>query len=217
MPAPLVVNDVCRFAVIQELFGRQVVNILDMKMTTNGIDPINRPNAAADQAKIIAKEWKARLLGGQVNALTLKAVRWVDLDSLGGSTGAFLGSPDVTLPAAGLIAQQALTPSTSVLVTKQTEGARGQKTGRMYFAGTGETDNDPANQRMLKPDWVPLLQGAFDGFLSAINQEGGISGEVYDSDLHVVHTKPLVEATSSLVTKLAVQQLLATQRRRQRG
>ncbi len=213
---PLIVPGIVRFTVHQSMFSRQIANILDYKISDQDVT-FGRPEAALDQAKIIAKEWKLRFLVGQSSSLKLEKISWVDLNSLDGSTGEFQGDADIPLNVVGGLTGDALTPSTAVLFTKIAAGGRGTKSGRMYLAGLSEAMNLSGNSRFMNATLRNDLQAAAALFLSNTNQEAGVAGVSYDSDMHVVHQRPAVPAFSSVVTAIIPQDLLATQRRRLRG
>lgn len=222
-----VVPGVCRFAINAVFSGREVVNILDMRIDTTGTGT-DRIDAIIDQAKVIIESVTDHLTPVQTNDLTYNSVSWVDLDEDDGSTGETSeGNGAVTWPDAGNITTGPTPSNVAVLVTKETTRLRGHRNGRMYLCGVPEADSNDAAPNDLGGGALTSWQTAVDDFLASINQDGGSPD--YDSRLCVVHILtrgpvvppaelgPPLTGDSRDVEALVVQTRLATQRRRLRG
>lgn len=214
--ALLVVGGICRFAINQRYQGHQVVNLLDMDLNM-GVTG-DREQAIPDQAKIIAKQWKLDIFPSLANSLTLESVSWVDLDTDHGSTGEFAGDADVPLPVAAAGGPNGQPGNVCILVRKNTTSGRGTKAGRMYVCGGAEEGTDSADPNRIKSSFVTSYNAAFATWKDNVEQNGGGPGPLaYDSHIHVVHVPKIGDPSSSSVTSLIVDPLLATQRRRLRS
>jgi len=222
-----VVPDVCRFAINQSLDGRAVVNVLDMQIDTTG-STLSRNEAIEQQAEIIATNWVGDVFPYIVNDVVLNSVTFVDLNTPTGVTGEVVTTETGTLPQAAAGTASPLPSNAAVLVTKQVSSARGRRNGRMFVAGIGEDRTTTTNGNELDPTNQADLNSAFSAFLSGINQnDTSIYG--FESGLVVVHVLtrgtpsqpglpgPPLTGGYNVVTALAVQKRLATQRRRLRG
>lgn len=219
----LVAPGICRFAVNQTLGGRDVVNIIDMKIDTTG-EPISRTEAIRQQAEIIVQEWTDHVLPMVVDDLTAVDVSWVDLDEADGSTGSTSeGSGAAAWPENGASTGAPLPANVSVLVAKQITATRTHRSGRMYLAGFSEVITAAGNGNVIDPLELADINDNLESLLGNINQEGP-----FDSNWHVVHTLSSVNPSpppkldiefngDSEIQSLVADALLATQRRRLRG
>lgn len=214
--APLVAPGVCRYTIESALESGVVVNILDMWIDDESLTG-TREDAILDQAHIIFEQWADQVIPALVNDLTLNRVRWVDLNSLTGSTGEVTDGGAFTAPVAGGSSGDPLPANVSMLVTKVAPGGgRSTRSGRWYIAGLSEGSTDGANGNLIGSSLLTEWAGIWEDFLAAVNQDGS-----YDSRMVVVHTQTIGDAdpvylSKSIITDLAPQQLLATQRRRLR-
>lgn len=224
----LVVPDICRFVVNQSLEGREVVNILDMKIDTTG-SVTSREDAIVDQAQVILQEWHDEIRPMVIDDLQLLSVSWVDLDEDDGSTGTTTdGSGAAEWPSEGTSLGLPMPANVAVLVHKNATVSRRSRNGRMYLCGWSEGINDAANGNAVTPAELDTINGNLDDFLTNINQTGGGLGADYASALVVVHTlssvnpdpppKLLIEANGyDDVESLTADPVFATIRRRLRG
>lgn len=211
---PLVVDGVCRFSFEGFLIDRPSVNIWDMWIETTGI-AVSREEAIYNLAGNLLNAWVTHLAPVISDEFVLTRVGWVDLDSPNGSTGERLQTSENTLPEAGFGEGEADSGNVAILVTKQTQGGRGTRSGRWYQGGVMQFQ---AEHNTLVPAELTNIQDAFDGFLAQAN-DGGLPPVAIGRQAVVVHTtgpNPQV-GTRSDVTGLVVQERLATQRRRLRG
>lgn len=213
----LIVNGVCRFTVNGNMSGRPWANILDMRMDTTGTIT-DRNDAIRDQAGAIVNSWCDTILTQQCNSSTFSSVSFVDLDNADGLVGSVTSGADETLPQVGSVTGDPLPASTSALITKSIPRRRGHRTGRLYLSGLAEIQQLAGS---LTAGYQTSIQTAANDFLTRINQDNpGIFS--YTSNLCVVHITERdadgnpTAGTSEDVTALALQQRLATQRRRQR-
>lgn len=218
---PLIVPGVARFAINQNLEGRNVVNVLDYRIDTTG-STMSRNDAVVAQAESIVTHWAGEILPALVDDLTFDSVSYVDLDAADGITGAVVSSDTETLPQAGGSSSDPLPANTAVLVTKQISGGRSTRNGRIYVGGYTEASTQPANGNRLSTDQQALRQTDFNDFLSNTNELDTL-GTAFSSNMVVVHVTERdtggapVAGISTVVNSLVVDGLLATQRRRLRG
>lgn len=210
----LVVGGIARYALNGTYQGRPWVNIVDMHIDVQ--QPIigDREAAIYDTAGEILNAWVDDLAEGYVSDATLDSVTWVDLDSATGSTGERVSTDKYTLPQAGTSSGEPLASNAAVLVTKQTQSARGSRNGRMYLTGVSEAATDGSELTALG---LTNRQANLDDFLDTINSEPLLA--TYSRSMAVVHTTgPNPQTgTRSQVEALVVNQRLATQRRRLRA
>lgn len=209
--AAIVANGVCRYAVHGLFAGRQVVNILDMKIDTTGVGT-DRDEACFRQAGRILNAWNGNVLALLVNNYSAQSVSWVDLDELDGPTGQRTSTDTKTWPTSGLSGNEALPGNVAIRINKITNSRRGSKQGRMYLCGADEFTTSDAAPNTVTETNQGLINAAMDTFLSEITSEEVL----YDSQLHVVHTAAGVFTTSSEVDALTVDATLGSQRRRLR-
>lgn len=208
----LVVPSVARFAVNGTYGDRPVVNVLDFQIDTTG-SGLDRDQAVYDTAGNIINSWYEHVLPRTVSQYSLQSVSWVDLNSLGGSTGSRVATSEHTLPQPGRDGNVSTVGNISVLVTKQTVSGRGRRNGRIYFVGLDETDVGTSD---LSPTALGLWQDAMDDLLAELNDAPPVS---LTRQLVVVHTTGPNPTTGTYtsVDQLVVQARVATQRRRLRA
>lgn len=218
----IVVNGVCRFTLHGTLAGEDVSNVVDMFIDTTG-SSLDRNECIADQADVIWNEWVDRILPLQVDNLALQTVSWVDLDEVDGEIGSISGTGSNPSPQAGGDSGPPTPSNAAIYVRKTVTGARGSRAGSWYIPGVAESMTTDGAPNDLAAATVTSLQTAFNGLLTAINQNGpGFPGD-YDSRLVVVHVTERdanghpTEGEGRTVSALAVRQRLATQRRRMNG
>jgi hypothetical protein len=217
----LIVPGVVRFNINQSMGGRVVVNIIDMFMETTG-STADRAGAINDQAGVLINQWRGDLQSTSDDSLVFNSVSWVDLDSAGGSVGSRVQSGAITLPLGGTGVGDPIPPNTAMLVTKQINGGRLRRNGRMYMAGQRESVTEPTNGGLFTTAWVTTVNTALANFLGNINQT--VTGVfTYTSAMSVVSITGRdadgnpTTGVHSVVTALVAQRLAATQRRRLRG
>lgn len=212
--APIVVPGVCRFSVHGVIADRPWVNILDIHINSSLLT--NRDTAILDQAGIINQRWVERFAVFMASTWKLEGTRWVDLDTLDGSTGETVEtSGTAVLPQAGTGTGDPLPACVSTLITKVAGGGRGTRPGRLYQAGHVEPN---AVGNALTAGGLTGLQAAWNTFLTNINQSAApLSVGSYDSELVVVRNRIGVPSSFDKVNSLSVQGRFATQRRRLRG
>lgn len=214
---PFVVNGVCRYTVNALVGTKAVANIIDMFIDTTGAAQ-DRDDAIFDQAGILINEWSDHVLPRLSNSYIAQNVAWVDLDSATGTTGSRNTTGQEVWPQAGVVSSEALVRNAAVLVRKVSTSARGSRNGRMYIGPISESQAAASN---LDATALAGWQGDMTSFLGNINQ-APLPG-TYSSEMVVTHIltrdadgNPLT-GNSTPVSTLAVQQLLATQRRRLRS
>lgn len=211
---------VCRYTVKGMIADRPWANIIDMEIDTSlGFGPRN--DAIFTTAGDILNNWVDHMMPGLVPEMSFTEISWVDLHTIDGTTGSRSATSEYTLPVTGDSASDFNAGSIAYLYTKELVGAaRNARTGRMYVAGPGTVGIE---DNMIQPNTLSDRQDDADTFLANITDEGAIYS--YTVDMCVVHTPGIsgygpgdvYEATSTHVSRLALQPRLATQRRRLRG
>lgn len=213
-------DKVCRYTVGGVIIDRPWNCIIDMEIDTSlGIG--SRNDAIFNVAGDILNNWTEFVMDGLVEEMTFDYIRWVDLDSINGSTGTRTQTSEYSLPVTGNAPAQLDSGAIAILYTKELVGAaRNARTGRMYVPGLRANATE---HNQIDPATLSTRQGDIDTFLSNITDEGLIYD--FTVDMCVVHTPGIseygsgevYEATSTHVSRLSLQQRLATQRRRLRG
>ena len=206
----LIVNDVIQVSVDGTIGGRAITNVFHVDASR----PING-NSESIATKVLAA-YQDRLVPLFSTGYTCLGARYIDLDSLVGDSGqvaTVAGEPVVGARADGA------PPQVSVLVRKNVSNAPRGRSWRMFLPPPG--DADISGVGLLTATYSNLVQAALDAFRDDIDEEDGpgvsrmnlccvsyprsSSGEV---------TGP---GTAYDLTSYAVQERVATQRRRLRG
>ena len=217
----LIVNGVCRYALNQSYEARTVVNIVDMQIDTTG-SIMSRETAVFNQAGQLINAWVDQMLPALSDDLVFDSVSWVDLDEPDGSTGSRVTTSEHSLPLPGQSAAGTFPGNVSMLVTKQIEGNRARRNGRMYVAGLNESVTGIGDPNRIEAATVTAFQTRVSDFQSQI-ESGPAGADSYDSQMVVTHiTERDAEGNPtagvySPVVSLIPNALLATQRRRLRG
>lgn len=220
MSPALIVPGVARFSVNGTYLGIPVANILDMHLDVGGLT--SRGDACADQAHIIVSAWVNHVCQIMSNAYAANTVSWVDMNSADGSTGEVSDGTGSDFPQGGGSGGAQMPGMVSYLIHKQITASRGARQGRMFLTGVTEDHTPASDGNHVTGTWVTSINGFMGSFLSDINQESGVSGAIYDSDLVVVHTRntgtpedPIITYTGrSHVDALLCDTKLHSQRRR---
>lgn len=190
-------------------------NVWDFRITPN--EGTTRAEACEQHASVLSGAYGGLLGPYWHDEAGTDTVSWVDLDSEEGSTGSILsnfGGSDTADPAPA---------NTAVLVHKQAPGGgRATRNGRCYFAGL----TDPVfASRAIDGPFSAAFQGDLDGFLDDISEiNGGTDFPNYSAFAVVVHTRNdgteeapnIVYAGNSIINRLSIDPIAATQRRRLR-
>lgn len=226
---PFVVPGVCRYTINGTINDRTSANILDMQIDTTGT-VVTRTEAVLEVAKDILNAWHGNVLAGLSAGAVATSVTWVDLDEADGSTGEITSTSSNNWPSGGPAGGETLPGATSVLVRKLTTSGRGQRSGRLYLAGMNE---GAIQGQFLTAGAFAGLQTQFDNFANAINDQGIFDIQRQLVVVHVLtreaptpesapgrgdgHLGAPLTGNYTAVENLAVEQRLATQRRRLRG
>ena len=216
-----VVPDVCRFSLLQTYGERTVANVIDFQVDTTG-SPLSREDAIADLASEIVDAWYDNIRALQSTEVQVNLCTWVDLDEADGSTGSSDGD-DHSTPYAGAGTGTPFPANVAVLVNKVTVSRRGQRQGRLYMVGGAESWTIAGDPNSIATTPLAAVQSGFDGLydqLEGLHPVGLLEYEAHWAVTHVLtrdaEGHPLTGSYST-ASSLAVQNRLATQRRRLRG
>lgn len=217
----LVVNGVCRYTINGTFSGRNIANVMDVRIDTTG-STVSRSAAITSVAVDMFDSWADRVLPALCNDYGLVSVSWVDLDSETGEVGSVAGTLLNPLPQNGVVAGDPLPANVALLVNKLVVAQRNQRKGRTYVCALPESDSASTAPNTVTAARVAAWQGIFDGFRDDVEQDSGPTLD-YASDIAVVHITDRdaegnpISGVSTDITGFGVQSLLATQRRRLRG
>lgn len=209
----MVVPNVVRYAVHQQLGGRAVVNIVDMDVRINGVGP-SREDAVHDVAGDLLNNWTDHILAYQCQHISALSISWVDLDSVNGSVGSRNSTDDNTWPDNGGTSSPIPFPGmVAMRVIKNTTGGRQARKGRMYLAGFDEGKSGTQPNQWL-PAVVSDMNTRLAGFLSGIEDAGALN--VVERFPVVIHAPAGGTPNATRVTGYSVDPVMGTQRRRTR-
>lgn len=214
--AALVAPGICRYALHGTYAGRPVVNIIDMKIDTTGTT-VSRDDSIFEIAGDILNNWFDEIVNFIIcEDFTFTKVTWLDLNSLDGAVGERSSTSVHTLPLNGALTNPPMPGNVALRVNKNTIGRRGERQGRMYLCGIAEDLTASGGPNMVQPGDIPAINAGLATFLDNITDES-VVGQTDTKKMHVVHTKDGVFTSSSTVTALVVDPMVASQRRRLRG
>jgi hypothetical protein len=204
---PIVIPKVCRFAVRGTIHDRPWANIWDIMVDTG------RPAAesiiqqtAVDLLDHYATYFAA-LSGG---AYYVRDCVWLDLDSLGGSTGSVNDTPTKTFPFQGVVGGDTAPGNVAVLAVKNTVGGRSARNGRTFFPGIPESS---MTGNILGASIISNWTSSLNNFRTALEAaSGGV-----DRVVGVVSRPAVGPPAFNAVLSLSVSDRLATLRRRLRA
>lgn len=163
--------------------------------------------------------WQDHAMAAMANTVQILGVSWIDLNTATSRTGTL--PPDPGKPTHGPSSGAACSPAVTMLIHKQTAAARGTRPGRTYLPGALEGDVGPDGS--IGTAAANAWSANMNGFRNAVFNFEPIPGEGFPAACRVVHVHkpdPLDPATwtwsSSDVTNFLCDNMVATQRRRQR-
>lgn len=214
--AALLAPGICRYALHGTYGGRPVVNIVDMKIDTTGAS-VDRDEAIFEICGDIMNNWFEQVVDYTIcDDFIFTKASWVDLDSLDGSVGERSSTSLHALPLPGGLDVAPMPGNVALRVNKNTVARRGERQGRMYVCGIAEGLTAPGGPNMVNTGDLPAMNTAFSTFFTNITDEGIEILEETQS-MVVVHTVDGAFTSSSTVTGLTVDPMVASQRRRLRG
>jgi hypothetical protein len=210
MPA-LIAPGICRYTVNGLFNGRQVANIVDMQIDTTG-SVVARDDAVDEVAGDILNNWSDEVLPNLTAQYIATSISWVDLDEADGSTGARTSTDGSTWPEPGGSSDASAQGNVAFRINKQGTARRGQRAGRMYLCGVGESANLNTNGNAVNPTVQTALTAAMQEFLSGINDDLGDATR----KMVVLHVVGGIYLGYSDVGGLACDSTFGSQRRRLR-
>lgn len=207
---PLIVPKTVRYTLNGRWTNDQrIANVVDMHVDEDAL-ALGRPDAINNAAVDLRDNWQQHIVAGIQNNYTFEGISWVDLNSANGQTGSL--GPNTGLPFVGAnTANEGVPPNIALLVRKIVGGGRGIRTGRMYIAGLAENVVD--ENGVVLAAGITGWNTALAQFLDDITNLDGVAE---DTAYHmvVVHETAAGAVSTSKVTALLAQPLIATQRRR---
>lgn len=208
--APLVVPSVVRYSIVAELLGQTCINIMDVTITDEGIGT-SRDDAINSVAGDIINNWDDHILGNLSSDYVFTEVRWLDLDSLDGSTGSRTSTDGTTLPVAGRSSGNAMPGHTYAKIRKNLEGSsRASRRGVLRLSGLQEGYVSGNN---LLGASITALNAAFEEFKDGINgTDGGATVNCV-----VVHVPRVGPPSTDDISSFTAESVVGTIRRRMPG
>jgi hypothetical protein len=158
------------------------------------------------QALAILDAYVAELLPHLCNDVQVRDAAFVDLVTSSGATGTVTPTLPATLH--GGVNAPDCPPNTTYLVRWNGVSARGVRNGRSYIPGVRE--DEVANGGIISDATVATMQTASQAFYDAVLANAG-------GPLVTIHTPSGEDASVTEIVSPAVEQLVATQRRRLRS
>lgn len=210
--APIVAPNVCRFSVVGDYAGEDVVNIFDVLITGLGGSTTSRTEAIPTVAGDLLNQWSDHVLGLLQPEYTAREIRWVDLDSEDGITGSVSSTDGSTWPEAGGQSGTGMPGNVCVNVRKLIAGTRGRRAGMTKLSGISEGYTLDGSPNLLDPAAATAINNAFEDLKDGIN-----GATDYESNLVVVHTIDDVFDSTSPITNFQCRQVMGSLRRRMPG
>lgn len=207
----LIFDGVARFSIVAQLQGEECVNVFDVDISTAIGE--SREEACFGIAGDMLNNWTDHVLPYLSANYSAEEVRWVDLNSADGSTGARSATDDETWPQVGALAANTLPNNTYVKMVKNLEGkTRQQRNGATRLGGIVESYTTGASGNLLDPAFITNINAAFESFKDGIN--GGSGGT---TNLCVLHTVEGVATGKSNIAFFTASSTVGTLRRRMPG
>lgn len=207
---PLVVPDVVRYAIHgRNSAARPVVNIIDVKLTTN-TGAITRQDVIDGAGRDIVNAWQNRIMAMLTANYTIMGVKWVDLSTASSPTGEFGPNTSYRLNG-GIPANLAASPAVAAEVIKLGSSFRGKRQGRMYLSPIREDSIDAEGN---------IEQDAFNTWQGLLNQ---FHDEAFELENPLFGIEPVVihQGAGGLsytgYGELQLRRQTTTQRRRLKG
>lgn len=208
----LIAPGVARFSIIGSIAGQDVINVIDIKFSPADLE--SRAEGCARLAGDLLNQWSDHILPTLCNEYTAIEVRWVDLDSISGSTGAVNSTDGSTWPEAGSASGDPLPNNVYAKMVKVLEGkTRVQRNGALRLSGIPRTMIALANANELTAGARTDLATRFEDLKDGIN--GAVSGG--EQNIVVVHTVGDVFTSTSDVAQFSPALNVGTIRRRMPG
>lgn len=212
----LIAPDIVRYTVVSRCGGEDIMNIVDVRLTSE-IPPVgDRDDAIHDLAGDILNNWTDHILSVQHAALTAYEVRWVDLNSADGSTGSRSSTDAETWPKAGTASGGRCMPNNVVMwAAKNLEGGgRQSRRGRMGLGGMlEEYTSSTSEPNTWTADAVAGINAALEDWKDGIQDIDAGWGR----RLVVIHTVAGLYTGYSPISSYSVRPTIGTLRRRMPG
>lgn len=211
---PLVFPNIVRFAIIGNLQTEECVNIIDVRLEPTVPGAGDRSDAIFDAAGDILNNWTDHVLPLVTWAYQAREVRWVDLDSVDGTTGSRASTDAETWPMVGGVAAATSPNHTYARVNKLLQGSTRQaRSGMLRLGGIAESATVDNNPNQLTPATITAMNTGFENFKDGIQSTA--SG--WFRWLGVLHTVGGEAASWSDLSEYSVAVNVGTIRRRMPG
>lgn len=215
---PLVFANLVRYSINGTYLGRPWVNVIDMVVDANG-GSNTREADVEEVAGVVLGNFNDHVLDGLNTSVQFNSVSWVDLTALDGSTGNITGANGTNLPQVGTEGGTPYAASVSMLVTKQTVSARGQRQGRWYLVGATEQN---VEGNMFTDSHVDDMNTALSLCLEGLTETADLAAPQYypvvsHTSNHGTTEHPVYEVDAvTQIHDFIPQKQIASQRRRNR-
>ena len=189
--------------------GEEVVNVLDLEVTGNGLD-VSREEAVDATVADAVQNWQSQLVEVILpNNYTFIGADWVDLDSLDGRTG--FEPPNAGEGTVGVGVAPVLGPQAATVVRKLCASrGRGRRNGRWYLPIATESNVD--ENGVTTGTSRTAVRNACLAFRTNVNQTGILDDR--EVAIGVVSDPADLPALFMPITDFQVSALVGTQRRR---
>jgi hypothetical protein len=188
------------------------VNVLDFVVAPLSGVSQTRGEVINEQAGRVISAWQEHILDFLTDEYVVDGLDWADLDTLDGLQGSV--SPNAGIQTAGANSTTSFPPNICYLVHKRAGSRRGQRGGRMFLYGVGESFADDSGN--IPGGSQAGINGSLNSFLEAVNFEFGNPVTQGENYLCVVNQPAGLPVSAERVTQLVVDGTVSTQRRRMR-
>lgn len=196
--------------------GKKADSVVDISLDEFGV---GRDTAVANMITHVSAPWQQYIVDMMANNVSYLGGNYIDLDSLGGTTGTF--GPAAGQVTVGQDNNPMAPPNTCYLIHKNTASRRGQRPGRLYMPGPTNSTMD--ENGVVTGTKITTINGRFSSYDSAIQSIAGTISitstrpRVVHIDRHGSPDPAVWTWSSSDVSSWSCDTVVATQRRRLRG
>lgn len=181
----LIFPDIVRYSIVGSLHGEECINVLDVKMEQTQTGGASRAAMIYETAGDLLNQWSDHIVPLLVSTYTAEEVRWVDLDSATGSTGARSSTDGSTWPESGGGGSNPLPNNAYAKIVKALDThTRTARNGALRLGGIPEGFTAGLDGNQLNETARTNLTDAFENLKDGIN--GVLDG--WTINIGVLHT-----------------------------
>lgn len=167
---PLTFPNIVRYSVVGSLHGEECINVFDVEIEDTGGPLDTRAERIFTVAGDLLNQWSDHIVPLLVSTYTAEEVRWVDLDSATGSTGARSSTDGSTWPESGGGGSNPLPNNAYAKIVKALDThTRTARNGATRLGGIPESMTAGLDGNQLNETARTSLTTAFENMKDGIN------------------------------------------------